>query len=259
MRSVILSMSVSLVLSGAASAAAITPISRQSDMRASTINLGPTIGYVGGGFDPIDTVGSSAMDSSADLLLGGNLYFGPDLFRRLYEGSYGGTQDVTFAPGSLSASLDQAASTTMIDPGDPAASVLRSSVANAYSVKFNVTEATLFELSIEFEGTTQNLGAADYVGLAIRGLDANGDPLPFSMFELAFVAGSNTTSEGTYLTQVFLAPGSGYIIEAVGRVAADGTSSDTSHLSFSLSVPAPGSLAALAMVGLVASRRRVAS
>jgi hypothetical protein len=241
---------------GSLSASVITPISRASEVRAQSINLGPTIGYVGGGFDPVASVTSTLLDSSADLSLSGDLYYGPDMFGRLYSGTYGGLQDVTFTPSVLGGSLQQSASTVVIDPGSPAASSLRSSVANDYTVKFGVSEPILADITISFEGTTQNVGATDFVGLNIKELDANGNPQIAAIFALAFEAGSSTTTEGTYSGQIMLMPGNGYQLAAIGNVRADGTSSDTSYVTFSLRVPAPGTMIALGTLGLLGSRRR---
>jgi hypothetical protein len=228
------------VLTATASGAVLTATARDSTIESSTITLGPTPGYIGGGFNPLATVSGSVIDSAADLTLSGDLYYGPDMFGRLYEGGYEGTQDVTFSAMSLAASLDQSASTTVLDPGNPAASSLRSSVVNTYIAEFALSESTEIELTISFTGTTQSGGAADAVGYRIRALDANGNPQISSLFELAFVAGSGSTSTGVYSTQLFLDPGFGYQIEAFGRATAEGTSGVSSELSFSMMVVCAG-------------------
>jgi hypothetical protein len=227
-------------LTATASGAVLTATARDSRLEVSTITLGPVPGYTGGGFNPLATQTSAAIDSAADLALSGDLFYGPDMFGRLYEGEYASIQEVTFSSMALAASLDQSSSTAVLDPGNPAANSLRSSVVNTYIAKFTLSESAEIELTISFTGTTQNGSAPDPVGLRINPLDSNGNPQIASLFELAFVAGSGSTSTGEYSTLLLLTPGFGYQIEAFGRATAEGTSGVSSVLSFMMTLVCPG-------------------
>lgn len=158
--------SVVLLAAPLAAGGEIAPESRDSGIVLDVSNLGPNPGYVGGGIDDIE-LDEAGLTSSDDMLLIGDLHYGPDAFGRINSGSYEGIQDVTFEPGSVRFDIESFASVT----GDASPLV---EVRNESFFYFSVSETTVATLDIEYDGAT-NVGN-DEVALRLRRVGSGSDP-----------------------------------------------------------------------------------
>ena len=176
-----------VIVPALAHASEIVPLERDSIVKLTMSNLDFTPGSTSTG-GPVE-VSETGLTSSDDILLTGQLYYGPDGFDRINTGTYYGLQDLTVTAGSLSADLTQSASVT--GEANPLAAI-----NNDICFWFTVDADCEGEIAFDFDGATNS--GVDAVGVELRRVDENDNSLE-TVFQLAATGldGSGSGSQPT--------------------------------------------------------------
>ena len=233
-----MAMALCVGISGAL--ADVVSLTRDSTISAGLITVGPAPA----------PVGSSAVDSSADLTHFGTASFTDD-FGRDFFASYHASQDVSFTPSAIAGSLVQSADTVLNSPGFPQSRVFSVDMFNHYASSFTVTEQTTLRPMLQYTGTNTTGSAPDRVDFRINTQTGSLFAMPLDLPGGQFV-------DGFYSADIVFEAGMTYFLVAEARAfSASGDGLISSELTFSLApVPAPGAAITLVLCGVIASGRR---
>ncbi|MFG0247067.1 MAG: GC-type dockerin domain-anchored protein [Phycisphaerales bacterium JB052] len=203
----------------------IVPESRESEIILVSSNLGYDMGYTGGGIGPV-FFEEAGLDSGDDMLVLGNLFYGPDGFDRINSGSYDARQDVTFDETTIAYDLTSFASVT----GDASPLI---NVANRVYHFFTVSEDTSATVSVAYDGDT-NVGD-DEVALRLRRIGQGDDP---DILETLFALELYPDGPGTVEEEVELLAGERYRLYVYARARSiNDSGAASSQVDMQLTLP----------------------
>ena len=214
-----------LACSPVVQASEIVSESRDSEIILVSANLGYDMGYTGGGIGPV-FFEEAGLDSGDDMLVLGDLFYGPDGFDRINSGSYDAQQDVTFDEATIAYDLSSFASVT----GDASPLI---NVANRVYHYFSVSEDTSATVSVTYDGDT-NVGD-DEVALRLRRVGPGDDP---DILETLFSLSLYPDGPGTAEEEVELLAGERYRLYVYARARSINDSGpNDSQVDMTLSLP----------------------
>ena len=182
----------------------IVPESRESEIILVSSNLGYDMGYTGGGVGPV-FFEEAGLGPGDDMVVLGNLFYGPDGFDRINSGSYDAQQGVTFDEATIAYDLTSFASVE----GDASPLI---NVANRVYHYFTVSEDTSATVSVTYDGDT-NVGD-DEVALRLRRVGTGDDP---DLLETLFALALYPDGPGTVQEEVELLAGERYRLYVYAR------------------------------------------
>ncbi len=199
--------------------------SRLSEIILVSSNLGYDMGYVGGGIGP-EIIDETGLDSADDMVVLGDLFYGPDGFDRINIGSYDAQQHVTFESSMIAYDLTSYASVA----GDASPLI---NVANRVYHYFEVSEDTNATISVTYDGDT-NVGD-DEVALRLRRVGTGADP---DILETVFALALYPDGPGVVEEQIELIAGERYRLYLYARARSiNDTGANDSQVDMVLSLP----------------------
>ncbi len=218
-------------------------VSRSGTLTANASSLGFTPGYLCCNTNPIEVASSTGLASTDDLSLGRPLFFGPDGFGRIYEGSYSAQLDQNFTPQRIGTRMRMTTYATALAVGSPESNAADASMGGEQSIRFSVAQSTPVNLQVRFAGTP-GPGGDNRDRIIFRVVELIGDTPVFSRFDLALTPGiaGPVRQVGTYSATLNLQAGVDYIVySALESRDSDATTPGAPSLEaviiYSLSLP----------------------
>ncbi|HLP83913.1 MAG TPA: hypothetical protein VK157_06145 [Phycisphaerales bacterium] len=218
-------------------------ISRSGSLNANAFALGFFPGYVCCNTNPLEVASSTGLDSADDLSLGRPLFFGPDGFGRVYEGSYTGQLDQNFTPERIGTRMRMTTYATALSLGSPEANAADASIAGEQTVRFSLAQATTVNVQVRYAGTP-GPGGDGRDRIVFRVVELIGETPVFSLLDLALIPGiaGPDRQVGTYSATLNLQAGVNYIVYSAAEsrdsdATTPGAPSLEALVIYSLSLP----------------------
>ncbi len=218
-------------------------IARSGTITANASALGFTPGYVCCNTNPLEVASSTGLASTDDLALGRPLYFGPDGFGRIYEGSYSGQLDQNFTPERIGTRMRMTTYATALAVGSPESNAADTFMGGEQNVRFSLAQSTTVNVQVRYAGTP-GPGGDNRDRIIFRIVELIGDTPVFSLLDLALTPGiaGPDRQVGTYSATLNLQAGVNYIVySALESRDSDATTPGAPSLEaviiYSLSLP----------------------